>query len=105
MPPPDWKRLGARFGVADVCVPFAEPGEVYLHGDAEARLLAEHVVALREDAWGVRVQTISGLVLEIKDASLAHVERDSACALIEKRVRVRVQGTGRRRVKDSWFGA
>lgn len=71
---PDWLRLGARFGEADVCVAFDQPGRVYVRDAAGARLVAERVVALRESATEVRVQVECGLVLEIPGVRLDHVD-------------------------------
>lgn len=63
---PDWRRLGASFGVPDVCVEFPAPATVH----HESGPVAERAIALRESAEGVAIEVECGLVLRIPGARL-----------------------------------
>lgn len=70
---PDWQRLGARFGVQDVCVSFPKSGVVVRMEGGMRVAVAEDAVALREGPEGVSVQVACGLFIAIPGARLLRV--------------------------------
>lgn len=103
-PAPDWARLGARLGVSDVCVPFANPGTLYAKRTSGFETIAERVVALRESPEGVSVQVECGLFLFLDGARLESVSEDGADAYVQAEpptVRVPVRDGRHRRERET----
>lgn len=73
---PDWRRLGASFGVPDLCVAFPFPVTVHWDRDGRREPLAERAIGLREGPEGVSVEVACGLVLTARGARLASLAVD-----------------------------